>query len=98
VASGTAALRAAISRAAARWAASGVPLSRRTAARGFSATRFRLTMTRADIANYLRLASESVSRGFRRLQDTGLVKVDRREIELTDLPKLEALAGSVLRE
>jgi CRP/FNR family transcriptional regulator len=81
-----------------RMAAFLVSLSRRYAARGFSATRFRLTMTRADIANYLRLASESVSRGFRRLQDTGLVKVDRREIELTDLPKLEALAGSVLRE
>jgi CRP/FNR family transcriptional regulator len=38
-----------------------------------------------------------VSRGFRRLQDEGLVKVDRREIELQDLPKLEALAGSILR-
>jgi len=74
-----------------------VSLSRRYAARGFSPTRFRLTMTRTDIANYLRLASESVSRGFRRLQDIGLVAVDRREIELRDLPKLEALASSILR-
>jgi CRP/FNR family transcriptional regulator len=38
-----------------------------------------------------------VSRGFRRLQDEGLVKVDRREIELSDLPKLEQLASSILR-
>jgi CRP/FNR family transcriptional regulator len=69
-----------------RLAAFLVSLSRRYAARGFSRTRFRLTMTRTDIANYLRLASESVSRGFRRLQDTGIVAVDRREIELRDRP------------
>jgi CRP/FNR family transcriptional regulator, anaerobic regulatory protein len=81
-----------------RMAAFLVSLSRRYAARGFSPRRFRLTMTRTDMANYLRLASESVSRGFRRLQDDGLVKVDRREIELTDLAKLEALAGSILRD
>jgi CRP/FNR family transcriptional regulator, anaerobic regulatory protein len=80
-----------------RMAAFLVSLSRRYAARGFSPRRFRLTMTRTDIANYLRLASESVSRGFRRLQDDGLVKVDRREIELSDLPRLEALASSILR-
>jgi CRP/FNR family transcriptional regulator, anaerobic regulatory protein len=80
-----------------RMAAFLVSLSRRYAARGFSPRRFRLTMTRTDMANYLRLASESVSRGFRRLQDEAMVKVDRREIELTDLPKLEALASSILR-
>jgi CRP/FNR family transcriptional regulator, anaerobic regulatory protein len=80
-----------------RMAAFLVSLSRRFAARGFSPHRFRLTMTRNDIANYLRLASESVSRGFRRLQDEGLVSVDRREIELTDLTRLEAMAGSILR-
>jgi CRP/FNR family transcriptional regulator len=80
-----------------RLAAFLVSLSRRYAARGFSRTRFRLTMTRTDIANYLRLASESVSRGFGRLQDSGLVAVDRREIELTDVEKLEQLASSILR-
>jgi len=81
-----------------RLAAFLVSLSRRYAARGFSARRFRLTMTRTDIANYLRLASESVSRGFRRLQDTGLVVVDRREIELLDPARLEAMASSILRD
>jgi len=81
-----------------RMAAFLVSLSRRYAARGFSPRRFRLTMTRTDMANYLRLASESVSRGFRRLQDDGMVKVDRREIELTDLPQLEQLASSILRD
>lgn len=80
-----------------RMAAFLVSLSRRYHARGFSPRRFRLTMTRTDMANYLRLASESVSRGFRRLQDDGLVKVERREIELTDLARLEAMASSILR-
>jgi len=80
-----------------RMAAFLVSLSRRYAERGFSPTRFHLTMTRNDIANYLRLASESVSRGFRRLQDSKLVAVDRREIELLDLRQLEAMAASILR-
>jgi CRP/FNR family transcriptional regulator len=81
-----------------RMAAFLVSLSRRYAVRGFSATRMRLTMTRTDIANYLRLASESVSRCFRRLQDDGLLRVERREIELTDLPRLTAMASSILRD
>jgi CRP/FNR family transcriptional regulator len=81
-----------------RMAAFLISLSRRYAARGFSPTRFRLTMTRTDIANYLRLASESVSRGFRRLQDDGHLTVDRREIEILDLPGLEAMGKAILRE
>lgn len=81
-----------------RMAAFLIALSRRYAARGFSAKGFQLTMTRTDIANYLRLAAESVSRVFRRFQDEGLIRVDRREIELLDRPRLEALAKSVLRD
>ena len=81
-----------------RMAAFLVLLSRRFAARGFSATRYRLSMARTDIANYLRLAAETVSRVLRRMQDNGLIKVERREIVLSDLPKLEALARGLLRE
>ena len=73
-------------------------LSRRYASRGFSANRFLLTMSRTDIANYLRLASESVSRVFRRFQDEGLLRVDRREIEILDRARLEELSRSILRE
>ncbi|HEX7012744.1 MAG TPA: helix-turn-helix domain-containing protein [Steroidobacteraceae bacterium] len=80
-----------------RMAAFLVSLSRRYAARGFSATRFLLTMSRTDIANYLRLAPETVSRVLRRFQDDGLLKVDRREIELLDRSRLETLARDVLR-
>lgn len=80
-----------------RMAAFLVALSRRYAQRGFSATRLHLTMTRTDIANYLRLAPETVSRVLKRLQDEGLVRVERRELEIGDLPALEDLARPVLR-
>jgi len=81
-----------------RMAAFLVSLSRRYAQRGFSATRFHLTMARTDMANYLRLAPETVSRVLRRLQDEGLVQVERRELEIRDAAKLEALARPVLRD
>lgn len=81
-----------------RMAALLIALSRRYAARGFSANRFQLSMSRTDIANYLRLASETVSRVFRRFQDDGLIRVERRDLELLDRPALDALARSVLRD
>lgn len=81
-----------------RMAAFLIALSRRYAARGFSPSRFLLTMTRTDIANYLRLASESVSRVLRRFQDEELLRIHRREVELLDRSGLEALARSVLRD
>lgn len=81
-----------------RMAAFLVALSRRLAARGFSPSRFQLTMPRTDIANYLRLAPETVSRVFKRFQRDGLLKVDRREIELADLEQLDALASPILRD
>jgi CRP/FNR family transcriptional regulator len=81
-----------------RMAAFLIGLSRRLAARGFSPNRFQLTMARTDIANYLRLAPETVSRVLKRFQDEGVVRVDRREIELADRPALEALAAPVLRD
>lgn len=80
-----------------RMAAFLVALSRRQSARGFSPTRLHLAMTRTDIANYLRLASESVSRGFSRLQDAGIVRVDRRDIEITEPKRLNELARHILR-
>lgn len=80
-----------------RMAAFLVGLSRRLAARGFSPDRFQLTMARTDIANYLRLAPETVSRVLKRFQDEDMVRVDRRELEITGRPRLEALAGAILR-
>lgn len=81
-----------------RMAAFLVMLSRRYAARGLSPTRFRLTMARTDIANYLRLAAETVSRILKRFQDEGLILVERREVELLNPAALEAMARNVLRD
>jgi len=81
-----------------RMAAFLVALSRRYAQRGFSATRFHLTMARTDMANYLRLAPETVSRVLRRFQDEGMVLVERRELEIRDPARLNELARMVLRD
>jgi CRP/FNR family transcriptional regulator len=81
-----------------RLAAFLVSLSRRYAARGYSPTRLHLTMSRTDMANYLRLAPETVSRVLRRLQDEGIVRVERRELEVRDPVRLQSLAAVVLRE
>jgi CRP/FNR family transcriptional regulator len=67
-------------------------LSRRYAERGFSAQEFNLTMSRRDIANYLRLAPETVSRVFARFEKDGLIGVDRRTVILRDLERLHGIA------
>ena len=81
-----------------RMAAFLVGVSRRLAARGFSPNRFQLTMPRTDIANYLRLAPETVSRVLRRFQEDGVLQVERRELELLDRDALDTLAAPVLRD
>ncbi len=81
-----------------RMAAFLVTFSRRLSERGFSPKRFQLTMARTDIANYLRLAPETVSRVLRRFEEEGLLHVDRRDVELLDREALIALAAPVLRE
>lgn len=81
-----------------RMAAFLIAFSQRLAARGFSPNRFQLTMARTDIANYLRLAPETVSRVLRRFQKDGLLVVDRRDVELVGREQLEDLAGPVLRQ
>lgn len=80
-----------------RLAAFLVVLSRRYAARGLSDTRFRLMMARTDIANYLRLAAETISRILKCFQSQGLLRIERRDVELLDVPALEAIAQNVLR-
>lgn len=52
-----------------------------------------LAMSRQDIANYLRLAPETVSRILARFQKSGLVKTDRKHIALLDPDGLAEIAA-----
>jgi len=66
-------------------------LSERFATLGYSSKRFRLRMTREDIASYLGLSLETVCRSFTHLAQLGLIDVSRREIALLDLDELRAI-------
>jgi hypothetical protein len=68
-------------------------LSQRFGMRGYSSSEFNLSMSRNDIANYLGLAVETVSRLFSRLQEEGVLMVRGRHVRLCDLARLRALAG-----
>lgn len=59
--------------------------------RGFSAREFNLSMSRQDIANYLALAVETVSRLFTGFQSAGLLSVERRSIKLKSIDELRSL-------
>ena len=61
-----------------------ISLANRQQRRGLSSQRIRLPMSRYDIANYLGLAVETVSRIFTRFQQQGLLAVEGREIEILD--------------
>ncbi|MCO6412857.1 MAG: fumarate/nitrate reduction transcriptional regulator Fnr [Thiogranum sp.] len=65
-----------------------ISLSSRFRRRGFSENQFNLSMSRSDIGNYLGLALETVSRLFTRFQNEGLLRVDRKHIELLDRARL----------
>ena len=56
-----------------------------------------LTMTRKDMANYLGLAIETVSRVLSRFQDNGLLVITRRKIDICDIDGLQSIAGTQIR-
>lgn len=59
---------------------------------GRNGVEFRLPMSRDEIANYLGLALETVSRGFSRLQDDGVIEVHGRAISIRDPAQLQRIA------
>jgi len=75
-----------------------VNIAGRFANRGFSPTRLRLSMSRGDLGNYLRLAPETISRVLRKLQDEGFIRVAERDIELLKPVELRRLARCILHE
>lgn len=71
-----------------RMAALFLSLSRRYAMRGLSEKHIRLPMSRGDIANYLGLTVETVSRVLSRLQKQNIIEIDNKEVTIIDEDKL----------
>lgn len=61
------------------------------AKRGFSASEFNLPMPRYDIASYLDIAVETVSREFSRLRQAGLIDVQGRFVRIRSFRSLRAI-------
>jgi CRP/FNR family transcriptional regulator len=68
-------------------------IATRLARLGYSARHFMLRMGRADIASFLALKHETVSRALSHLEQLEYISVLRREVKLLDFPKLSVCAG-----
>lgn len=77
-----------------RLAAFLINISGRLRQRGLCATDFYLSIPRRDIANYLGLSTDTVSRRFTHLKTKGLLKIERKHVHLLDIPALEVMAAA----
>ncbi|WP_245825498.1 fumarate/nitrate reduction transcriptional regulator Fnr [Pseudocolwellia agarivorans] len=68
-------------------------LSKRYHERGFSASEFRLTMTRSDIGNFIGLTVETISRLLNRFHKNGLIDVSGKLITIKNIEKLNEVAS-----
>lgn len=68
-------------------------LSSRMEERHWKDSEFNLSMPRQDIANYLGMAVETVSRLFATFQNEKIIDVDRRHITILDMQRLKAIVG-----
>lgn len=57
--------------------------------RGLSAVEFHLPMNRSDIANYLGLTIETVSRIFTKLHKSGIITLDKKHVTINDIDALK---------
>lgn len=69
-------------------------LAKRYEKRGLSGTCFNLPMTQVDIANYLGMAVETVSRLFKKLQTLELITFQQKEVGIIDTAKLGEFSGA----
>lgn len=58
---------------------------------GRDAGRFKLSMSRQDLGDYLGLALETVSRLFSRFQEAGLIETQGRNVVLLDLARIQEM-------
>ena len=69
-----------------------VNISERFSTRGFTEDTFRLSMLRPDIASYLGLAVETVSRTLTRFKEKKLIENRGKAIRLLDIPCMRSIA------
>ena len=67
-------------------------ISQSLQSRGYCATELNLHMSRTEIANYLAMAVETVSRIFGEFEAEGIMNVNRRTIKICDLDRLLSIA------
>jgi len=68
-------------------------LSSRYSQRGYSPNRFILAMTRNDIANYLGLTKETISRLFNKFQEQNLLLTQKKRVIINNISLLNTVAG-----
>jgi CRP/FNR family transcriptional regulator len=77
-----------------RLAAFILSLAQRTTMRGLGGERLNLGMSRSDIASYLGLARETVSRVLTRFQKKGLIQLHTQRLQLLNWEELRQIAAS----
>ncbi len=60
--------------------------------RGFSPLEFDLPISQRDMANFLGMAEETLSRLFKKFQQRGVLEYKRHHLKITDWPGLQAIA------
>ena len=68
-------------------------MSSRMEERHWKESEFNLSMPRQDIANYLGMAVETVSRLFAAFQNDKIIEVDRRHITILNMDRLKVMVG-----
>lgn len=71
-------------------------LAQRRTLRGHPPRLLELSMSRAELANYLALASETVSRMLTRLQARNIIRLSHRRLEILDPRGLREISGEDL--
>ncbi len=69
-------------------------LSEHYAQAGYSATEFVLRMTRTELANYLGLTVETISRTLTTMQGAGVIEVKQRQLKIVDFDRLQVFGKS----
>ena len=70
-----------------------IDLSDRMKKRGFSSAEFTLSLTRQEIGDHLGLAMETVSRLLKKFQQQGLIVVNSKVIEITNISGLRSVSA-----